>query len=384
MYIILKTYGVFIKNFLKEQFGLYKKKEGFVVSIQVENLFGLPQCAEDLLKYTNSLFLIHKKKLKIHQWNSRALSPIRNCWHINDGACTKLSFGANEDQFVKVQTSITYKYEDDKNIRSIYTMDLDFESFQAYNHFMSYFQKLVNNTEFVPEINTVDTCTHGESLKINLDTFICNSKAKQELRRYVEHFKKMSLMIPYGFRASSGLIFSGVPGSGKTTAARVLMNELKIHINIVPNSFAIIPCYKTLFKMFFSTRIFVIDDLTKASYWWNLFTDQIHPNHKNEHDLINQNSKTKDEEEQKSSVATLGDFLSIMDGVMPIDQRIFIITTNLPQEEILKNFPAPLLRNGRFGNIIHFDNYTEDDIDQSISHINEEDKDFLKKYLLNK
>lgn len=134
-----------------------------------------------------------------------------------------------------------------------------------------------------------------------------------------------------------GIIIHGVPGTGKTTAGKILCNNLKetsvIWVTpeiLTENSFRAVSSIKSLYKLadYLSPCILIFEDI----------------------DLISQ------DRDAGGDVLTLGTLMNVLDGINSIKNSVTIATTNRLEsiEKALRNRP------GRFDRIVEVPPLTEE------------------------
>lgn len=158
-----------------------------------------------------------------------------------------------------------------------------------------------------------------------------------------------------------GLLFSGSPGTGKTSCVKAIANYLRRHIVCVP-------MYKVdsmdmLENLFFNSyidnilvppesRLYVFEEIDCGG-WEDVIADRkCKPAPKTSH----QQNVTKGSHKPKTKL-TLGGFLELLDGLMEDPGRIIIMTTNRPEM-----IDSAILRPGRVDLWLNFENPTEKDI----------------------
>ena len=207
---------------------------------------------------------------------------------------------------------------------------------------------------------------------------------KTQLVAQLDHFlnnaawyKKKGL--PY----TLGFLFHGEPGCGKTSTIKAIANYSKRHI--VSISLTKIETQKELFEVFYNEyinerkiplnkRLYILEDID-----CNALEDivgersgsQQEPCSKNEiKEGININltlpehypSLGKKEKKRKTEL-TLADILETLDGVMEMDGRMLVITTNYPDK-----LDAALTRPGRIDLSLEFKRCTSDTLRQMYLH----------------
>ena len=207
---------------------------------------------------------------------------------------------------------------------------------------------------------------------------------KTQLVAQLDHFlnnaawyKKKGL--PY----TLGFLFHGEPGCGKTSTIKAIANYSKRHI--VSISLTKIETQKELFEIFYNEyinerkiplnkRLYILEDID-----CNALEDivgersgsQQEPCSKNEiKEGININltlpehypSLGKKEKKRKTEL-TLADILETLDGVMEMDGRMLVITTNYPDK-----LDAALTRPGRIDLSLEFKRCTSDTLCEMYHH----------------
>merc|ERR1719481_230133 len=191
-----------------------------------------------------------------------------------------------------------------------------------------------------------------------------------------EWYKKRG--IPY----TMGFLFYGAPGCGKTSTIKAIANHTQRHIVSVPLNK--IRTAKELLNVFYNTRmnykeiplhqrLYVLEDIDAAD-----LKDIVGERSKDESNSDDKNNKKDDSDsgvdlnllqllkssatmgpldKWKSSKLTLATLLEVLDGVMEMDGRMLVITTNYPER-----LDKALIRPGRIDMKIKFNLCTAESI----------------------
>jgi chaperone BCS1 len=159
-----------------------------------------------------------------------------------------------------------------------------------------------------------------------------------------------------------GLLFYGLPGCGKTATIKSIANFTKRHVfNINFKNIKTITQFKNLFNneninvynnnnnnnnevhqlsIPINKRLYVLEEIDAIS------------------NIVKQRTTldTIDNEQEIEDELTLGEILTLLDGTMENPGRMFIITSNHPE-----NIDKALLRPGRIDLLVHFDKSTRSD-----------------------
>jgi len=252
--------------------------------------------------------------------------------------------------------------EKDKHLRYfLYSPDSDngdysYDATSHYEEFMFESGKNFSNI-FYPE---------KEDLMKRLDFFSENK----------DWYKKRG--IPY----TMGFLFYGAPGCGKTSTIKAIANHTQRHIVSVPLNK--IRSTKELLNVFYNVRmnykeiplnqrLYVLEDIDAAD-----LKDIVGERSKDESNSDDQNNKKDDSDsgvdlnllqllkssatmgpldKWKSSKLTLATLLEVLDGVMEMDGRMLVITTNYPER-----LDKALIRPGRIDMKVKFDLCTAESI----------------------
>jgi len=182
--------------------------------------------------------------------------------------------------------------------------------------------------------------------------------------------------IPY----TMGFMFYGDPGCGKTSTIKAIANHTQRHIVSIPLNK--IRTAKELLNIFYNVRmnykdiplhqrLYVLEDIDAAD-----LKNVVGERGDKENDKTEDNNSTKEDKEdsgidmnllnmlkgssawdKKSSRLTLASLLEVLDGVMEMDGRMLIITTNYPEK-----LDKALIRPGRIDMKVHFGPMTSKNI----------------------
>lgn len=162
-----------------------------------------------------------------------------------------------------------------------------------------------------------------------------------------------------GINYKCGLLFAGVPGSGKSTSILSLAQYFKRHIYILnlANNSIDDNKFLDLITSLPNNSIFLIEDIDAVSF---------------ERKEV---SKDKTTEQQTVSLTTI---LNSLDGVLTPDGLIFFITTNYPEK-----LDEALIRKGRIDKKVDFANANEYQCKTILRRfipntLEEEEKEFIK------
>jgi hypothetical protein len=200
-----------------------------------------------------------------------------------------------------------------------------------------------------------------------------------------EWYKKRG--IPY----TMGFLFYGAPGCGKTSTIKAIANHTQRHIVSVPLNK--IKTAKELLNVFYNVRmnykdiplnqrLYVLEDIDAAD-----LKDVVGERGKTEKEGVDKKEESSDKEDSdsgidinllqllkssatagpldkwKSNKLTLATLLEVLDGVMEMDGRMLIITTNYPER-----LDKALIRPGRIDMKVKFGLCTADNIVQMYQH----------------
>jgi len=208
---------------------------------------------------------------------------------------------------------------------------------------------------------------------------------KQDVLNRIDYFIKNKdeykrLGIPYTF----GLLLHGIPGTSKTGFVKALAKYTKRHCIILPTKkITNIDILKRIFldeeingiQISNEKRLYIFEDIDCGS-WKDIVKSRIyHKDNKDNADqttsdvfaeVINKLAVSKDENDEKTkhnslknekNIVTLGDFLELLDGIIEINGRMLVMTTNHP--EMLD--PA-LIRPGRIDIMLEFKKLSKQNI----------------------
>uniref|UniRef100_A0A6C0JAY1 AAA+ ATPase domain-containing protein n=1 Tax=viral metagenome TaxID=1070528 RepID=A0A6C0JAY1_9ZZZZ len=196
---------------------------------------------------------------------------------------------------------------------------------------------------------------------------------KKDLIDRLDFFKNNKIWYKTrGISYTLGMLFYGMPGCGKTSTIKAIANHTNRHI--VSVSLNKIKSFKELLEIFYENkinnmiipldkRLYVIEDID-CSDMKKIIRDRSLDNDDSDKDsdkdsgaeLNSEDSeyqpkkKPKEKEEQKLSLA---DILNILDGLMEMDGRMLVITTNYPEY-----IDSALTRPGRIDIKINFQKCT--------------------------
>ena len=182
------------------------------------------------------------------------------------------------------------------------------------------------------------------------------------------------LGIPY----TLGLLFHGSPGTGKTSCIKAIAKHMERNIFIINPT--IVKTADDLIKIFMDRcvntnestynipidkRIYVFEEIDASAWRKIIRSRKLEPEIIQDQDQIQEiyyeidlNTNKKIMKKEKNQL-TLGNLLEILDGIIEINGRIIIFTSNHP--EIIDE---ALLRPGRIDTIIEFKNLTREDVKQ--------------------
>merc|ERR1711915_186685 len=192
--------------------------------------------------------------------------------------------------------------------------------------------------------------------------------------------------IPY----TMGFMFYGDPGCGKTSTIKAIANHTQRHIVSVPLNK--IRTAKELLNIFYNVRmnykdiplnqrLYVLEDIDAAD-----LKNVVGERGDKENNKTEDNISTKEDKEdsgidmnllnmlkgssawdKKTSRLTLASLLEVLDGVMEMDGRMLIITTNYPEK-----LDKALIRPGRVDMKVKFGPCTRENIIEMYEHYFEE------------
>ena len=188
--------------------------------------------------------------------------------------------------------------------------------------------------------------------------------------------------IPY----TMGFLFYGEPGCGKTSTIKAIANYTQRHIVSIPLNK--IRTGKELLNVFYNVRmnhkdipleqrLYVLEDIDCADLK-NIVKDREDKEDKGDKELDFPAEKAGSEGEldilnflkvstanfdKKTNKLTLATLLEVLDGVMEMDGRMLIITTNYPEK-----LDRALIRPGRIDLKLRFDKCTRDNLVDMYTH----------------
>merc|ERR1719208_38024 len=175
-----------------------------------------------------------------------------------------------------------------------------------------------------------------------------------------------------------GFMFYGDPGCGKTSTIKAIANHTQRHIVSVPLNK--IKTAKELLNVFYNTninykdipldkRLYVLEDIDAAD-----LKDTVGERSSKDNSGLDMNFlgllKNPLAYDKKFGVQklTLAALLEVLDGVMEMEGRMLIITTNYPEK-----LDKALIRPGRIDMKVHFGAMTGDNIIKMFKHFFERD-----------
>jgi energy-coupling factor transporter ATP-binding protein EcfA2 len=195
-------------------------------------------------------------------------------------------------------------------------------------------------------------------------------EGKKQMLSILDNFKQgKDTSRRLGLPHTLGFLLHGQPGCGKTSVIKCIARYMKRDIMIVDT--ALIKTRDNLETVFMHKRqstIYVFEEIDCGS-WKDIIMDRqlkkqlASVGHQNVHETSNaelmkmivdtmgknEESKQENSADKKKTTITLSDILEILDGILDMDGRVIIFTTN--HKDILD--PA-LLRPGRIDHVIEF------------------------------
>ena len=216
---------------------------------------------------------------------------------------------------------------------------------------------------------------------------------KDDILRRINFFNKNKKWykergIPY----TMGFLFYGEPGCGKTSTIKAIANHTDRHIVAIPLNK--IKTGKELLNVFYNTkmnhkdiplhkRLYVLEDIDCADLK-NVVGDRVKLDEEAEKEKAEKNSNDRETEsgddgfdilsllkvsnntpawDKKANKLTLATLLEVLDGVMEMEGRMLVITTNYPEK-----LDKALIRPGRIDLKIKFNKCTKDSLIQMYQH----------------
>lgn len=182
-----------------------------------------------------------------------------------------------------------------------------------------------------------------------------------------ERYKRLG--IPY----TLGFMFHGTPGNGKTSCIKSIAQYTDRHLvvispNVVKNANDLINIFtKEDFYLYcngggsctipLNKRIYVFEEIDATDWKRTIRSRKLPPLElppDNETILVGEKEIVS-----KKEYLSLGDLLEVLDGIVEINSRIIIMTSNHPEQ-----IDEALLRPGRIDSIIEFTNLSRKDVKQ--------------------
>jgi ATP-dependent 26S proteasome regulatory subunit len=175
-----------------------------------------------------------------------------------------------------------------------------------------------------------------------IDTLYLRKKDMFQLKSVLNNFGNCSeIYAELGIRKKLGLMFHGVPGTGKSTSIVTIASYLKkdiyyLNMNTIKTNAELQMIFDYVLKNCSKTGIIVIEEIEKQT------------------DVVLKNHELKDETmtdilNKKEGKLNLSYFLNLLDGTLSQEETVYIMTTN----HIDKLEPA-LYRAGRIDKMIEF------------------------------
>jgi SpoVK/Ycf46/Vps4 family AAA+-type ATPase len=222
----------------------------------------------------------------------------------------------------------------DETQQAVYTM----YPFQSTKHFNTMFFKEKNDV-----LERIDKFVNGEN-----------------------EYKRLGIPWTLGF------MFYGLPGTGKTSAAKAIARYTDRHIIIIPmKKIDNISCLRNIFMneqingytIPNKKRLYVFDEIDCGEW-----RDIVNARNKNTTEPESNNvvetltsllieKKDEDKSIKKKERISLGDFLELLDGMVEMHGRMIIMTSNHPEE-----LDPALLRPGRVDMLLEFTKMRAKDI----------------------
>lgn len=233
---------------------------------------------------------------------------------------------------------------DGKNIEvKISTIGLSKQCLKDFfNHIVDFYQE---DTLMVGSVDSRGGVDYVNLKERDMSTVILEDNLKNSILKTIQEFEEnKEWYIKRNINRVLGMLFYGLPGTGKTSIIRALATELKNNIHVIPLSNMTDDVFTSTIKTGVSRdpnsrlQLIVFEDIDCISSTHN-------------RDVVNTSKK------EPTSNISLSTILNVIDGVDGIDNAIIIATTN----HIEKLDPA-LLRPGRFGHHFKFDLFGYDEI----------------------